>query len=292
MLAKPWSDAYQADMKHYSLGCSWVDGELACDQRGGLAGAVRVGCVGDSITAVGHTSSVAHQYPSQLQDLLDAKHGDGSYVVTNLGVCGSTLQKKGKLPWSSTAAYKALTASRWEVLLVMLGTNDAAPTAQGYWPSSNHQYCDNATLETLGMCNFANDYKELLDVLRQLGPDEATPPEVHIMIPPPLMQDGAYNMNQTIINTIFPRLIPLVAQANADIVKSVIDVYTGMGGVPAPEWKKKLPPKCTLNSTWPPCRWFCDEQSCSPGQCHPNDAGCAQLAQVVYDGWLGEPFFV
>ena len=35
-----------------------------------------------------------------------------------------------------------------------------------------------------------------------------------IMIPPPLMENGAYNMNQTIINTIFPQLIPLVATAN------------------------------------------------------------------------------
>ena len=108
------------------------------------------------------------------------------------------------------------------------------------------------------------------------------------MIPPALMQNGAYNMNQTIINTVLPHLIPLIAQANAHIVTSVIDVYRGMGGVPAPQWITELPPKCTLNSTWPPCKWYCDEQSCNPGQCHPNDRGCAHLAQVVYDGWLGK----
>jgi hypothetical protein len=101
------------------------------------------------------------------------------------------------------------------------------------------------------------------------------------------MQNGAYNMNQTIINTILPKLTKLIATANADIVNSVIDVYTGMGGIPAPKWQTEMPPKCVLNSTWPPCAWYCDKQSCSPGQCHPNDAGCQKLAEVVYDGWQG-----
>eukprot|EP00966_Prymnesium_polylepis_P085278 1974230-Prymnesium_polylepis.1 len=99
------------------------------------------------------------------------------------------------------------------------------------------------------------------------------------MIPPPLMQQGAYGMNQTIINTVFPRLVPMIAAANADVVRGVVDVYKGFGGVPAPAWRTELPPKCVLNSTWPPCRWYCDEQSCAPGQCHPNDVGCAHLAQ-------------
>ena len=89
----------------------------------------------------------------------------------------------------------------------MLGTNDAAPTAQGYWPASNHATCDNATPETLQACNFAEDYKALLEVVKRVGPDNNTAPEVHIMIPPPLMENGAYNMNQTIINTIFPRFV-------------------------------------------------------------------------------------
>ena len=166
-----------------------------------------------------------------------------------------------------------------------LSAQDAAPTAQGYWPASNHATCDNATAATLATCNFAQDYHDLLQVIKGAGPTAATAPEVHIMIPPALMQNGAYNMNQTIINTIFPQLIPLIADANAGIVKSVIDVYTGMGGIPAPRWETELPDKCTLNSTWAPCKYYCDAQSCNPGQCHPNDVGCAFLAHVVYDAW-------
>ena len=71
----------------------------------------------------------------------------------------------------------------------MLGTNDAAPTAQGYWPESNHKNCDNATLGTLEACNFAAEYKELLQVIKGVGPDSKTMPKIHIMIPPPLMQN-------------------------------------------------------------------------------------------------------
>lgn len=87
-----WKDPYQLDMAHYSRDCKQnnVTGERECFQRPAAEGAIRVGCVGDSITAVGHTSSTAHHYPDQLQDILDAKHGYGTYSVTNLGVCGTS----------------------------------------------------------------------------------------------------------------------------------------------------------------------------------------------------------
>ena len=67
-------------------------------------------------------------------------------------------------------------------------------------------------------------------VVAGLGRDGAAGgPDVRLMIPPALMEQGAYGMNQTVINA----------------------------------------------------------QSCAPGQCHPNDAGCAKLAEVVYDGCTG-----
>jgi len=269
------TDPYLQDMTHYAGSCDVVDGELVCFQRPAAAGALRVACVGDSITAVGHTSSVAHHYPNQLQDILDANHGNGTYSVTNLGICGASLQKNSPSPWWNTGAYKTLVANRWDIVLVMLGTNDAHPQA---WPDENHEKCDNATLETLSQCNYANDYGALLDVIKTVGPDASTPPEVHIMIPTPEMQtDGEYPM---IINTVLPHLIPLIGEENKGIVSSVIDVYTGMGGVV--DWQKEMPPKCVLNSPWPPCKWYCDMQSCD--QTHCNDVGCAKLAQVVYDG--------
>lgn len=122
----------------------------------------------------------------------------------------------------------------------------------------------------------------MLDVVKTLGRDADYAPEIHIMVPPPLMLNGAYNMNETIINTVLPRLMPLISEANAGVVTSLIDVFSGFGGVA--DWESEFPTPggCELDSSWAPCAWYCDEQSCD--QCHPNDVGCAYLAQVVYDG--------
>ena len=40
------------------------------------------------------------------------------------------------------------------------------------------------------------EYAELLKTIASVGPEAGTPPEIHIMIPPPLMEQGAYGMNQ------------------------------------------------------------------------------------------------
>ena len=101
------------------------------------------------------------------------------------------------------------------------------------------------------------------------------------MIPPPLMQDGAYEMNQTVINSELPRLLSLINRARRR-PPGLIDVFTAFGGVA--DWRDEFPASCTLNSSWPYCPWYCDAQSCAPGQCHPNDVGCAHLAQIVAKG--------
>ena len=61
---------------------------LQCRQRG-EAGALKIACVGDSITAGAHASNASMAYPQQLQRMLDPTQ----YAVTNLGECGSTMQK-------------------------------------------------------------------------------------------------------------------------------------------------------------------------------------------------------
>lgn len=257
--------------------------DLFCKQRDAPAGAIRVACVGDSITAVGHSSDKAHQYPSQLQIMLDVTHGQGTYSVTNLGACGATLSKTGASPYWNRSQYKALIAAKWDIVILMLGTNDARDIGSGgpeHWPAT----CNNASISSLDTCPFAVDYKAMLDVIKGLG-TMPTGPEIYIMIPPPLMQQGAYGMNQTIINTIFPNLIPLIYQANKKNIHSMIDIYSGFGGVS--DWKTKYPDQCVWpNSPWTPCVWYCDEQSCKPGQCHPNNVGCTHLAELVKESML------
>jgi hypothetical protein len=125
--------------------------------------------------------------------------------------------------WSVTLTLSSVRVLNRLFCSTLYQTNDARDVGSGgpeNWPTS----CNTATAGTLGDCNFATDYRALLEVIKEQGPSPTQPPEVYMMIPPALMQQGAYGMNQTIINTIFPKLVPLIASANADIVKGTIDV--------------------------------------------------------------------
>ena len=89
----------------------------------------------------------------------------------------------------------------------------------------------------------------------------------------------SYGMNQTVINELYPKLVPLIAKANQ--VHGPIDVFGAMGG--KPPWSGQVPVKaCQHNSTWKPCAWWCDEQSCD--QCHPNNDGYAHVAPAMLAG--------
>jgi lysophospholipase L1-like esterase len=109
--------------------------QLECFQRGAGTPAVKIGCVGDSITAGVHSSNRGTMaYPPQLQRLIDGKYGRGKYAVTNLGACGSTVLKKTASrgqPYWERPQYKTLVSNKWDVIVIMLGTNDANPNA---WP--------------------------------------------------------------------------------------------------------------------------------------------------------------
>jgi len=258
--------------------------DLVCAQKVAPPDAIKIACVGDSITAGSCSSGGNHPYPQQLQLMLDQTHGKGKYSVTNLGACGSTMLKKGNSPFWQRPQFKALNESKWDIVTIMLGTNDAKdPGSHGpnNWPHD----CGGPTATTLEGCTFAQDYKSMIDFVRTLG-TTTDGPKIYAVTPPALMQQGAYGMNQTVINSIYPKLVPLIQKANGVFG---IDVYTGMGGVP--DWQSKTPDNCTLNSSWPPCKLWCDTQHCD--QCHPNDVGYRLIALVFQTGLgLGSFAFV
>lgn len=242
---------------------------LICDQKQGVtATAKKVGCIGDSITAGVHSSGGIHPYPEQLGILL----GD-EYAVTNLGACGSTMLKVSNSPYWQRPQYKTLTENKWDIITIMLGTNDAKDVGDG-GPNNWLHNCGGVNGTSIIGCSFASDFAAMIAEVRTLGntPDG---PEVYIAIPPPLMQHASIGANQTVINSVYPKLIKLIAKANK-IVPAPIDVYTGMGGVV--DWETEFPASCQLDSPWKPCAWWCDKQSCD--QCHPNDDGYAHMATV------------
>merc|ERR1712185_853088 len=100
-----------------------------------------------------------------------------------------------------------------------------------------------------------------------------------------------YNMDLNVINSLFPKLVPLLQQDTPSQVRGPIDAFTAMGGVS--DWKTRYPVDGCKKDTAEPasCHWWCDSQSCD--QCHPNDDGYAHLAETIYAGLdLGSSFVV
>jgi lysophospholipase L1-like esterase len=84
---------------------------------------IKVACVGDSITygELCTNGNVATQsYPAQMQALL----GD-EYKVYNYGVNGATMMKDASKPYTDQSAYSDSLKCNPDIVIIMLGTNDA-----------------------------------------------------------------------------------------------------------------------------------------------------------------------
>jgi len=248
---------------------------MVCKQRG-TADQILIGTIGDSITAGACSSGGNHTYPAQLQIMLD-QEAPGKYAVTNLGACGSTMQKSpnGDSPYWQRPQYTTLTQNKWDILVILLGTNDAKDPIDG---GPNNWHCGIGDID-MDNCPFVTDYLSMIALAQTLGRDASTPPIIYAMIPVPLMQHGSIGANQTVINSVYPTLIPLIS-AKAKLTTVPINNFAVMGGVS--NWQSVFPNGCTLNSPWPACPWWCDAQHCD--QCHPNDDGYTHLAQSVKAG--------
>ncbi len=117
---------------------------LACIVAGGASQArtvkkeIRVTCVGASITEGATTANPpADSYPGQLGRLL----GDG-YRVTNLGVGGCTMLRKGDCPYWEKDAYRRALASEPDIVFIDLGGNDSKAVNRIYMDEFVKDACE------------------------------------------------------------------------------------------------------------------------------------------------------
>ena len=84
---------------------------------------IRVACVGDSIT-YGHgiTNWKKNNYPAVLQQLLGEK-----YHVANFGSSGACVNPEGDQPYVGREIYQEALAYEADIIIFMMGTNDAKP---------------------------------------------------------------------------------------------------------------------------------------------------------------------
>ena len=175
-------------------------------------------------------------------------------MVTNYGVGGTTLMRAADAPYVNTSAFKLASASDADIVVLMLGTNDAK---KQNWP--------------LAPKHFLEDYKAMIEVFRAMP----SRPEILIMSPPPLYRDGVYGMLQVAVNTELQRYVPLVARANG--LRPPVDLFS--------LWQSHCPieagtPGHAPSSTDVYCDWV---GSGGRDGCHPDNVGYGKLAEVVRD---------
>ena len=165
-------------------------------------GTLSVACIGDSITAgTGLSNPTQASYPAQLQILL----GDG-WQTDNFGISSTTVIKSGDLPYWNTSAFASSHSGNPDIVVIMLGTNDAKPKN---WVYNTHFVAD--------YVDFINTYKTL-----------PSSPRVYICYPPPVYGEPAGITNQRIKNEVIPKIQEVASQAGV----ATIDIYTAMSGKP------------------------------------------------------------
>ena len=154
-----------------------------------------VACVGDSITAHGNP----HGYPAQLGNMLGA-----GWEVENFGVSGTTLMTHGNNPYQKYPLFKEALASKADVFVIMLGTNDAKASN---WPKKEF---------------FVADYKNLVEQFKTL-PDK---PRIFLMKSPYICATNRLTMSDAAI----VEQGPLIDQVAKEEGVGVLDAHAPTAG--------------------------------------------------------------
>lgn len=152
--------------------------------------AVRVACVGDSITA-------ASGYPTYLQTMLGE-----NYTVGNFGVMGSAVTFKSDKPYVNQFAFQRAKVFNPDIVVIMLGTNDAR--------TNNYPHIE----------DFSENYKRIVSDFQALQ----TQPEIWLVEPPPI-----YNNTMDLKETnLVQGVLPNIQQVSIDLHLPVINVYAAL----------------------------------------------------------------
>lgn len=146
---------------------------------------ISIACVGDSITA---------EYPADLWTM----HRE-NYKVGNFGVGGTTVSLQFRKPYINQTAMQNAQAFSPDIVVIMLGTNDAF-------------------LSSEQRSNFIGDYKTLIAQFQAFS----SKPKIFIAVPPPVFNNTIGLNGTTLVNDV----MPLVKQTANDLGLPLIDVHT------------------------------------------------------------------
>ena len=124
-----------------------------------------------------------------------------AYTTNNYGVSGTTLLKKGDVPYWNTQQFTDSHTVNPNIVVIMLGTNDSKPQN---WGTHSGEY--------------ATDYEALIDSYTVL----ASHPRIFLNLPPPAGTNG-FGISGTIIEN---EILPLVRQTATKKGTGLIDIFS------------------------------------------------------------------
>lgn len=149
----------------------------------------RIACIGDSLTQ-------STEYPYILMNNL----GD-DYMLRNFGAGSTTVSLASETPYMETTVFQDALDFKPNIIIIMLGTNDAQPSLFQY----------NST--------FVDDYKALIQAFQGL-PDN---PEIWLILPPPLFSDKSGAISPEYFEQF---VLPGIKQVANETNLPLIDVYS------------------------------------------------------------------
>jgi len=152
---------------------------------------IRVACVGDSITE-------DYVYP-ELRDLFGS-----NYSVGNFGVGLASVNLQSQKPYMNQTAFTQAKTFSPNIVIIMLGTNDAI--------TSYRQYTN----------DFSQNYKILISAFQNLP----SLPDIYLVAPPPIFDDSL-GPNGTILSQ---EIVPQIRQVANETGMQLIDIYTELAG--------------------------------------------------------------
>jgi lysophospholipase L1-like esterase len=151
-----------------------------------LSEPIRVACVGDSLTQ-------STEYPYDLWNLL----GNQSYSLRNFGAGSTTVSLQSETPYMNTSVFQDALTFQPNIVIIMLGTNDAQPSLHKFNTS------------------FVGDYMKIVSAFQALSSD----PEIWVMLPPPIISNQYGKMDSAYFeHTIIPSIEQAANEANVPIV--------------------------------------------------------------------------
>lgn len=152
--------------------------------------AIRVACIGDSITA-GVGAASGQDYPAQLQRLLGE-----NWKVANFGLSGRCLLRKSDQPYWREAALGRAMSFQPDIVVILLGANDSK--------TNNWKFHD----------EFASDYKDFVTAFRNL----ASHPRVYVCYPTPITAPTRWGHAETNVEAEIQIIDRLAAEMHLDVI--------------------------------------------------------------------------